>query len=285
MSDDEPRRSDEASAEPTPPSGSGGTQPPAPRGGDVAPLFPVPEAETEAPFWARPSGPRPVWADPEPNPGLPPPDAGVHPEGSAAPASRRPTWIAGALAAVGVIALLAFAMMAWHPWSAGPRADPAPVSPTPVSPTPGTSGTSGASPSPVGPRGGIGEWLVAVNSYCRSTVDPAIKAAALDPDVAAYFTRIASINRQLDARLRRSAPSSLQGDVEHLAGDWDRMAALYDQAAAAAAGGNRALALTLARQAEDANQAGNDLAVKIGLPDCASAGGIGETPSPTQAFI
>ena len=219
---------------------------------------------------------------------------------------RRFGWIAG-----GAAVLLVALVLVWRPWSGNPVAAPVQASPAPTAPAGGPSSgdtapqsgaappTSAAPPATSGaPRasgpsavqgGPVGEWLAAQNAYCRNTVDPAIKAAAADPnsDAATFFTQMAAINRELDRRLRQAPPSTLKADVNRIADDWDTMATLDDQAAAAAQAGNRAEALRLANQGQVANQAGNDLAIKIGLPDCAAAGGIGDSnsPSPSQPFI
>jgi hypothetical protein len=109
--------------------------------------------------------------------------------------------------------------------------------------------------------------------------------AAWGNDAITYFTRVAEINRQLDAHLRGSVPSALRPEVERIAAAWDQMASLYDQAAAAARKGDRSQALDYSGRAEEANQFGNDLAVKIGLRDCAAAGGIGVASGSPLASI
>ena len=272
------------------------------------PVPPGPVPPGAVPPAAFPPGPVPAGSFP-PGPVSP---GWVPPPGPAAPRPlRRFGWIAGG-AAVLLLAVLLAVLLAWRPWSGSPAAAPIQASPAPTAPAaggpssgdtaprsegapptsaapPATSGAPGASGPSAAPSGPAGEWLAAQNAYCRNTVDPAIKAAAADPnsDAATFFTQMAAINRELDRRLRQAPPSSLKADVNRIADDWDKMAALDDQAAAAAQAGNRAEALRLANQGQVANQAGNDLAIKIGLPDCAAAGGIGDSnsPSPSQPFI
>jgi len=276
--------------------------------GPSAPLFPAREAEPAAPFWTQPSGQPPVWGSPNPTTPLPYPSGATAyaPPAASPPAARPPQrrgWIAGAVAVVLVAVLLTVllaVLLIRRPGPSGPVAAPvqgspsasaaAPGSTSPPqtqAPTPGGPGASGRTPSAGVPSGSAGEWLSAQNAYCRNTVDPAIKAAGADPnsDAAAFFTRMAAINRELDNRLRQATPSSVKTDVDEIAADWDRMATLYERAAAAVRSGNRAEALRDASQAQDANQAGNDLALKVGLADCANAGGIGDSPSPSQNFI
>ena len=54
-----------------------------------------------------------------------------------------------------------------------------------------------------------------------------------------------------------------------------------DQAATAVRSNDPAGATRLLNQADAANQRGNDLASRIGLQDCADAGGIGGTAGPS----
>jgi hypothetical protein len=164
-----------------------------------------------------------------------------------------------------------------------------PESPSAVPSSPGTY-SDGTSPDPAGAGaadGATSSWLAATNAYCRTTTDPAIKKASplATTDLAAYFARVAAINREVDMVLRKDPPSGLRTQVEQVASNWDRMATFFDQAAAALRKNDRAGAKAAAAQGDAANQLGNDLASRIGLQDCAQAGGIGgpasaSTPDP-----
>ncbi len=177
------------------------------------------------------------------------------------------------------------------PGTASPASpDSASAAPDSASAAPSSPGTSadGTSPSP----GGAGaadratsSWLAATNAYCRTTTDPAIKKASplSTTDLAAYFARIAAINREVDTVLRKDPPSGLRAQVEQVASNWDRMATFFDQAAAALRKNDLSGAKAAAAQGDAANQLGNDLASRIGLQDCAQAGAIGGPASASSS--
>jgi hypothetical protein len=210
---------------------------------------------------------------------------------------RKLPWIIGAVAAAVVLLLAGVSVAAWHRLSAGTNTT---ASGTPAAGTPTTPGST--SPDTGTPRGSPGatsggttpgptghtdaattSWLAATNAYCRNTTDPDLKRAAplATADPVTYFTRVAAINRQLDTLLRKNPPAGLRPQVEQIASAWDQMASLMDQAATAVRNNDRAGAARLLDQADTANQHGNDLASRIGLQDCADAGGIGVTAGPS----
>lgn len=211
-------------------------------------------------------------------------------------------WILGGVAVVACLVLVAasLAVMRRGPDRTAAAGAPSPVatqppsaSPEPSSPETGSPGGGSPDPSSTSTAPGpsssgkvdaaTASWLSATNAYCRGTTDPALKKVSplSDTDPATYLTRVAAINRQLDTLLRKNPPSGLRAQVEQVASDWDRMATLFDQAAEAVRRNDRTGAGQLVAQADVANRRGNDLATRIGLRDCAQAGAIGVTTTPT----
>lgn len=206
------------------------------------------------PSWLPPSYSQPPYSQPpDGQPASPPPPSRR---------SRLP-WIIGTIVAAGLLVLGGASFAVWYSWS-GRTA--------PTTQTPPAAASS---------------WLAATNAYCRSTTDPQIKEASplSATDLAAYLTRIAAINRDLNTVLRKDPPSSLRVQVERVASDWDRMTTLFDQAATALGRNDRAAAARLVAQGDAANQLGNELATRIGLQDCADAGAIGATASASAPGI
>ena len=261
-----------------------------------------------------PSAPQPPspWAPPDQaSPPIPqqPPTYGQAPYGPPTvsppygPPPAQPTgrprllpWVLGALAGAMVLVLAGGAFVVWSPWSGrsgpttAPASPPAPAPPTdpgtaaPASPT--SAGTASDVPIPTAQATGgpaTRSWLSATNAYCRSTTDPALKSASAQTkdDPAAHFARAAAINRELDAVLRKNPPHDLRPQVEQITSHWDRMADLLDQAAAAMRRHDSSGVSQLLDQSDAANQLGNDLATRIGLPDCAQAGAIGVPKRPS----
>jgi hypothetical protein len=252
---------------------------------------PEPPAHGQAPYGQAPYGQAPYGQAPygQATYGPPPP---VPPS-----PGRKLPWIIGAVVVTVVLLLAGVSVVAWHGLSAGtsttasgtPSAG-APTAPGSTSPDTGTPGGSpgtpsgGATPGPTGPPdAATTSWLTATNAYCRNTTDPDLKRVAplATADPATYFTRVAAINRQLDTLLRKNPPAGLRPQVEQVASAWDQMSSLMERAATAVGNNDRAGAAQLLAQADAANQHGNDLATGIGLQDCADAGGIGVTTSPS----
>ena len=251
----------------------------------VAPAAPQqPPAPQQAPAYGQPPyGQAPFAPSAHPPYGAPTdypaygPPAGQLP-GRPTGRPRMLPWILGAVAGVLVLVLTGVGLAVWSPWSK--TSDPIPARTSPSSPADPSSSSEpgGAAADPANQS-----WLLATNAYCRGTTDPELKAASplSKTDPATYFERNAAITRELDTLLRKNPPAGLRSQVEEIATHWDEMADLLDQAAAAIRDGDRTTATQLLDESDTANQLGNDLAKQIGLPDCADAGGIGVTPSPT----
>ncbi len=126
-------------------------------------------------------------------------------------------------------------------------------------------------------------WIRTTNAHCRSTVDPAYKAAAeqyRETDSIAYFTQMATITRDLNQVLGQGQPASLAAQVRQIIDAWGAMASEYEQMVQALEAQDVARAKEAYERSEGANARGNAVAKQIGLPDCADAGGIGVTPAP-----
>lgn len=284
------------------------------------PAFGAPPAGTPE-YGAPPAGtpgygPPPYGTPASGPPGYGPPAYGPPTIGTVVPASpsggrTKLLWIIGAAVAAACLLVVTGALALRHGGSdraatqgaPSSGATPAPSNPSetrspddtatgdasPGASSPGPSSTSTA-PGP-GTSGKVdaatASWLSATNAYCRGTTDPALKkaSAVAETDPATYLTRVAAINRELDTLLRKNPPAGLRTQVTQVASDWDRMATLFDQAATAVRRGDRAVAGQLVGQANLANRHGNDLAITIGLRDCAEAGGIGVTATPSGPTV
>lgn len=158
--------------------------------------------------------------------------------------------------------------------------------PSPADPGMSAGPTGRAVPGPTA-TGSVRAWLAASNAYCRKTLDPAVKRllplAEVDPVL--FLTRFAAVNRQADAYLRKAPPSSLAADVKAMTGHWDDLAAHLDKAAVAFRAGDTDTAQQEWDLGQVANQKGNAIANRIGLPDCAEAGGIGVSKSPSPSGL
>jgi hypothetical protein len=258
-----------------------------------------------APAWGTPTagGPTgpvvgPVGQTSAFGPPQPTAAAGMPPWGAPASAPLR-IWpmIVAAGVAVLILAGLVAGALVWHPWSdsAADRApdagapfpapsadgptDPAPSAAAPTDPTPSTDAPT--RPAPSGGTAQTRAWLAAANAYCRNTTDPELKKVRplIATDPAGYFSEAAKINRRLDAFLRKDVPAPLRADVASITASWDELATLYEQAAKAGAGGDLTAADDLVARAMVSNEKGNLVARRIGLPDCADAGGLGGSGS------
>lgn len=279
---------------PPQPSYPGGYAPPP---GGYPPQPPYPDGYPPAPGYGPGQGQGPnsgvagLLSPPGDTSGYPP--AGWGPPGPpggpylGAPQSSPPMGLFIALAAV-LVLLLAGALVVWRPWSQGSdRATTAvrPPSAVPTAPAGadprGSQGSSGGqSVGPTAPPQGGGDakaWIAGINTYCRVTVDPALKAAkALNKsDYPRSLELFAAANRDLDTLMRRDPPDSVKQQVMQIADNWDALADYYEQAAAALHKGDKARALALIEKGNAVNTLGNDLAIQIGLPDCANAGSLG----------
>lgn len=258
----------------------------------IPPPAPAPTAD-----WARPGVPggQPPWAA-----SWAPPSGPRHvPPGAPAPRSTPPpsrdrtaALVVGGLVLL-LVVVLAVGLVVWRAWGDGAatvaRPGPGPGSSAPADPSPRDADPT---PSPTGapPTASreVRAYVDSANEYCRTTTDPRLKEVIplyrTDPE--RFFRESAKITRDLDGFLRRGVPPGIADDVEEMTDRWDGLATSSQQAADALASGDPLAAAQHIEEASAANAAGNAVARRIGLPDCADAGGLGGadqgTPGPTS---
>jgi len=130
-------------------------------------------------------------------------------------------------------------------------------------------------------------WAGPVNAYCR-VVDRQLKAVPQGKDKdakVAYLKGTGAVIRAMNDKLRgMSVPPEHKADYDGMLAAWDQVPTGYDQQAAAVAAGDQTALEAAAARTEIANQRGNLLANRLGLPDCADAGGIPDgSGSPTKS--
>jgi uncharacterized protein (DUF885 family) len=129
-------------------------------------------------------------------------------------------------------------------------------------------------------------WTVPINAYCRQ-VDLQLKAvprAQTATQVPITLRQTGSIVRAMNARLHgMTVPTDQKSDYDAMMAAWDRVPGAYDQAATAAANGNQSGMDSALAQSDQANEQGNAIANKLGLADCAGAGGLGGSSGPSSA--
>jgi len=130
-------------------------------------------------------------------------------------------------------------------------------------------------------------WAAPVNAYCR-VADRQLKAVPQGKDKAArvaYLKGTGAVIRAMNDRLRgMSVPPEHKADYDGMLAAWDQVPTGYDQQAAAVTSGDQTALDAAVASTEAANERGNQLANRLGLPDCADAGGIPDgSSSPTKS--
>jgi hypothetical protein len=284
------------------PAGPYGAPPAGPAYG-TPPVGPAYGTPPVGPAYGAPAGGYPYGAAP----------TGGYPYGGAQPAYGTPPGgrrgpstgvvIAVAVAVVVAVGAVLAGVAATFATSGDDREASAPVVPAPSfgppsggatgDPAPGLSPRATPAPAPRVPSPTSEAALAYVakaNAYCRTTTDPALKAAEplSQTDPARYLRAAAKANRELDAELRKDVPRDLRSTVAQITKNWDALSEGYEKAAEAFEAGDAATFSQLLAQAQDANAVGNDLAQQIGMGDCADAGGLGGTnggSSPTAPGV
>jgi hypothetical protein len=120
-------------------------------------------------------------------------------------------------------------------------------------------------------------WRAAANAYCRR-MDLRLKAAGevdVYGDIPAVLPKRAALFREMDQHLRdMRAPDTWTDAIDKMARDWDYTAGWWSAAVDDYAKGNVSEVDGDLDKAESANQAGNVIANKLGVTDCAGAGGL-----------
>jgi hypothetical protein len=141
-----------------------------------------------------------------------------------------------------------------------------------------------AAPGPSGLATSSGEsWTVPVNAYCR-VMDRQLKAVPKPRTVVervAVLHQDAAILRNMNSRLRgMPVPQEHRSDYDAMLTAWEQVPPGYENAATAATKGDQAGVDSALTRSEMANNRGNVIANRLGLSDCAGAGGL---PEPGQS--
>lgn len=153
--------------------------------------------------------------------------------------------------------------------------------------SPAATGT--AAPEPTDPDGSVPTappgtpsteaWAVRINSYCR-VVDLQLKAVP-EPQSKSPVQRVlnlratATILRTMNQRLRgMQVPAADRADYTAMMTAWDQVPIYYDQAAKAAGKNDEQAFRTALTRSQLENEKGNAIANRLGLTDCAGAGGL-----------
>jgi hypothetical protein len=124
-----------------------------------------------------------------------------------------------------------------------------------------------------------GQWVTDTNTYCR-TVDLQLKQVgqAVTPDqvpvvLSSMVTILSAMNHHLQTV---PVPAAQRADYRQMLTNWQTTVDDYATAVAAAKSGDTAGEQAALTAAGTANQQGNAAAVRLGLADCAGAGGLGD---------
>jgi len=134
-------------------------------------------------------------------------------------------------------------------------------------------------------------WREPVTAYCRR-MDGELKAAARSAgdDEVARLKQVGSVLRTMNSHLRdMKVVQQQRSDYDAMLDRWDEVPKAYDAAVKAAGQQDTAAAGAALTRADQANDQGNAIANRIGLPVCAGAGGLPDgggsapasPPSPT----
>lgn len=222
-----------------------------------------PEVSGPARAWAPPVGPPtsgwPQGGGPSHTEGAPPkskgpPTASI---GVAQPATprRRRSVVKTLLAVMVVLVVVGWAT------GAGPRL---------LGNFQGTNGSPDPQPDTVT----MTSWRAESNDYCRTVTDPQMKQAQSNsstPDL----RQMAQIQRTSDRYLRGlEMPLAVRNDVQQMTQLWDKFADFLEVQTDAFDQGDTAKYTQALTMGNDLNDAGNIIATRLGLDQCAGAGGL-----------
>lgn len=236
----------------------------------VADILPLDPAAPTAPDVSSPAG---TWAPPvgAPASGWPRSGGSAHTEGAPPKAKgppkspndvtqpatprRRRSVMKTLLAVIAVLVVVGWAT------GAGPRL---------LGNLQGTDGSPDPQPDTVT----MPSWRAESNDYCRTVTDPQMKQAQSNsstPDL----RQLAQIQRTSDKYLRGlEMPLSVRDDVRRMTQLWDQFADFLEIQANADDQGDTTLYNQAQTTGNDFNTAGNTTATRLGLDQCAGAGGL-----------